>query len=191
MFIIDVTIAILMLLTIIYLWRLNRKIDSLRSYKQEFIELIKVFDDSILKADSCLEEMKKIGGKSLNDVKQRFEQAKYIADDLAFLTDRASDLADKIEVRIREAKKAEESLQNTRPRFEELSRDAIYKEPPKTNFVQKQQPPQQEAEKPLSNSTEKKRAIQSLLEKISSNKDKTDNSAIKKIAVRHQYDEVL
>ncbi len=111
----DFAIIVLLFTTIFYLWRMNRKIVELRNYKSEFIELIGTFDDSILKAESFLDEMKTINNKSFQHISEKYDKAKYIADDLAFLTDRACDLADKLDDKIKEARKADNLLPRSNP----------------------------------------------------------------------------
>lgn len=166
---IDCIVVIMLVINIIYSWRLNKKIIEFRSSKFELISLIQNLDASINKAEYSVEELKRVTSTTSIDLNHKIDKAKFLADDLAFMTDRASVLADKLEEAIANSRNTEK-LSNT------------YREPYKPHIQVAPKPTTQSYEppKPLVSSKQiitpekepnKKVAIESLLARISAVKN--------------------
>lgn len=109
MVVLDFIIAIMLMISIIYTWQLNKKIVEFHSSKEEFSYLVKTLDNAILRAELGIDELKTLSNKVSIDLNGKLDKAKFFSDDLAFMTDRASILADKLEAVITEARKFEKT----------------------------------------------------------------------------------
>lgn len=91
----DAFIAILLLATIIYSWKLNKRIRVLQDSKGEMAKLIERFDRSTEQASKGINEIHKIS-KSINDhIENHIAKANYIADDLAFMIEKGTTIVNK------------------------------------------------------------------------------------------------
>jgi hypothetical protein len=93
----DYLIAGMLMVTIFYSIKLNRKINELQESKKEIVIIVKAFNEAIVKAEYNISEIKKLTLSSASDLQERIDKAKFLADELAFMTDRGTDIADKLE----------------------------------------------------------------------------------------------
>lgn len=91
-FILNVIIALLLVLTIIYAVRLNQRLAQLRNDKNELQELAKIFADATDKAQNSIRELK----GSSDALQAEVDKAAVLRDDLAFLVERGSRAADQM-----------------------------------------------------------------------------------------------
>ena len=99
--IVDLMVAGLLLVTIVYCWKLNKRIRILQDSKSELAQLIADFDESTQHASRSIAEIHAISKKINSNIKLRLEKANYIADDLAFMIEKGNKLADRMEGDIR------------------------------------------------------------------------------------------
>ena len=96
----DVVVALLLVVTIGYAVRLNKRLGLLRRDKAELEKVAVAFAESTVRADESLNRL-----RSTADVmQQQIETAQGIHDDLAFLLDRGEKAADRLEDAIRESR---------------------------------------------------------------------------------------
>lgn len=93
----DVTVIILLCVTILYCTKLYKKIDHLRKGKQEFIILIKHFNDSIIKAEKSVSDLKKLSSLTDQDFSTKVNEAKIVIDNLEYMMDKANTLSQKMQ----------------------------------------------------------------------------------------------
>ena len=94
---IDVVVAILLVATIVYAIVLNRKLTALRNAKAEMDSTLARFAESTSKAASGIEALKahaQVSGSALDSIVTR---AHSLTDDLTFLIERGSNLANRLE----------------------------------------------------------------------------------------------
>lgn len=103
-FMTDALLGTLLVLTITYCWVLNRRIRVLQDSKGELAKLIRHFDESTNKASSSVVALQSTSKRISETIQERVEKANFIADDLAFLIDKANKLADRLEDRMKEAR---------------------------------------------------------------------------------------
>lgn len=98
--ILDVLVAILLVVFIAYAMVLNRKLGMLRRDKTELEKLAATFGDSTVRAEDSIRNLK----STADDLQVRIAKAQALADDLAFLIDRGSSSADRLEETVRTAR---------------------------------------------------------------------------------------
>lgn len=120
-FILNVIIALLLVLTIIYAVRLNQRLAQLRNDKNELQELARIFAEATDKAHDSIRELK----GSSDALQAEVDKAAVLRDDLAFLVERGSRAADQMASAGRPAKTfGQDRMQgNDRDRDDEIEDD--------------------------------------------------------------------
>lgn len=95
--IIDALIAILLVATIAYAAVLNRKLGVLRDAKSEMEALIVSFSESTERAGSGVESLKQEAGRSGKALQSKVEAARGLVDDLGFLIETGTRLAERLD----------------------------------------------------------------------------------------------
>jgi hypothetical protein len=90
-------IAILLVATIVYCWKLNNRIRTLQDSKGELAQLIRQFDETTEKASATIAELQTTSKKVVETMQSRLEKANFLADDLSFMIERGNKLADSLE----------------------------------------------------------------------------------------------
>lgn len=101
--ILDGLVAILLVVCIAYCIQLNQKILALHRNKNDFAKGIKYFDNAVLRAESSLADMRNIATLVTN-LQQTVTTATTLQNDLSFMVDHASRLADKLEISIADSR---------------------------------------------------------------------------------------
>lgn len=92
----DVLIAVLLSATIAYAVVLNRKLTALRNAKADLERLLRSLSDSTGKAESGIEAMRTHASESGEILQRRIGEARALSDDLAFLLEKGTPLADRL-----------------------------------------------------------------------------------------------
>lgn len=95
--IIDALIAVLLVATIAYAAVLNRKLGVLRDAKSEMEALIVSFSESTERAGSGVESLKQEAGRSGKALQNKVETARGLVDDLGFLIETGTRLAERLD----------------------------------------------------------------------------------------------
>ncbi len=95
--ILDALIAALLVATIGYAVVLNRKLGVLRDAKSEMEALIASFSESTERAGSGVESLKQEAGRSGEALQKKVESARGLVDDLGFLIERGTRLAERLD----------------------------------------------------------------------------------------------
>lgn len=95
--IIDALIALLLVATIAYAAVLNRKLGVLRDAKSEMEALIVSFSESTERAGSGVESLKQEAGRSGKALQNKVETARGLVDDLGFLIETGTRLAERLD----------------------------------------------------------------------------------------------
>jgi len=93
----DIAFAVLLVTTIGYAIVLNRKLGNLRQHKEELERLAMTFSQSTVRAEDGVQRLK----SSTEQMQKSIDKAQGLRDDLAFLTDRGSRTADRLEKGVR------------------------------------------------------------------------------------------
>jgi hypothetical protein len=110
--IINVIVMLLLVLTIVFCWRLNNKITELRSGRRELLELIKSLDNTILRTHTNINELKNMSQNSAVELNVLVSRAKENISDLNFINETAGKLADRLERNMSEARYLCEKLKS-------------------------------------------------------------------------------
>ena len=95
--IIDAIIAVLLVATISYAAVLNRKLSVLRDGKSEMEALIATFSESTERAGSGVESLRQEAGRSGEALQKKVEAARALVDDLGFLIETGTRLAERLD----------------------------------------------------------------------------------------------
>lgn len=98
--IIDIAVAVLLVVTIGYAVTLNRRLQRLRKDKKDLENLARTFGESTIRAEENINQLRTVA--QALDI--QMGRAQSLRDDLAFLNDRGSSTADRLEERVREAR---------------------------------------------------------------------------------------
>ena len=93
----DALIAVLLVATIAYAAILNRKLGVLRDTKSEMAALIARFSESTERAGSGVESLKQEAGRSGEVLQNKVEAARGLVDDLGFLIEKGTRLAERLD----------------------------------------------------------------------------------------------
>lgn len=104
--ILDVVFAGLLVAALIYMARLNRRLDALRAGREEFEALIKRFTLATEQAQGNVAAMKAAADSTGQSLQLEIDRARGLREDLAFLADRANALADQLETAITRSRPA-------------------------------------------------------------------------------------
>lgn len=99
----DLLVAVLLAATIIYGSLLNRKLGALRSNKAELDVLIQSFNDSCMRAEAGVRTLRTATDEATR-LQQYLARGQMLRDDLAFLIERGTSLADRLEGNVRSAR---------------------------------------------------------------------------------------
>lgn len=155
--ILDIVIAILLVVSIFYCWKLNSKMQELRKNQSQFAKMINDLDKAILKAESSISELKNISIKTSNLVQEKIDQANMVSDDLEFLTSRAINYVNRFDQHLQDSK-------------EEI-KPKKFPEKPIENSQNSVNEPQEKKEKT--------QAIEQILDRISNMKKRKENPSKK------------
>ena len=96
----DITFAVLLIVTIGYAIVLNRKLGSLQKHKDDLERLAMTFSQSTARADDSIQNLK----RTTENLQNKIDKAQGLRDDLSFLVDRGSMTADRLEEGVRGAR---------------------------------------------------------------------------------------
>ncbi|MCE2992440.1 MAG: DUF6468 domain-containing protein [Candidatus Jidaibacter sp.] len=125
--IIDIAVILLLVMTIIFCWRLNNKIIELKSGRKDLLELVKTLDSAILKTNTNISELKIMSQNSAVELSALVSQAQEYISDLNFMNETAAKLADRLEKNISDARYVSEKLRS------EYGRTEVANDVPKHN----------------------------------------------------------
>tara|TARA_B100000459_G_C8525641_1_gene178214 strand:+ start:84 stop:569 length:486 start_codon:yes stop_codon:yes gene_type:complete len=102
--VLEIVGAALLVVMIVYAVRLNRRLSTLQEDKAEFERLLMSFTDSTSRAETSVARLKVSATDTAQSLQESVTRAQALRDDLAFMVDRADELANRLEGAIREAR---------------------------------------------------------------------------------------
>lgn len=100
----DVVIVALLVPTIVYAVILNRRLDVLRRNRDELGRMIVAFNEATVRAEAGIPKMKRAVEEVGETLRESMEKAQGLRDDLAFMTERADSMANRLEGLLRESR---------------------------------------------------------------------------------------
>lgn len=108
----NTAVSILLCLTIIYCWRLNRRIQELQNSRENLANFVKSLDSSLHVASTTISELRNITNKTAVEMSSYIKQSEELYGDLSFLTERAKTLSNQLENNINKASKVHKKSTN-------------------------------------------------------------------------------
>ena len=102
--ILDVVVILLLIPTIVYAVILNRRLAALRRSREELSKVVNSFNEATMRAEAGIPKLKKATTEANHTLKDRVEKAQTLRDDLAFMIERAEELAGRLEGAVRAAR---------------------------------------------------------------------------------------
>ena len=102
--ILNLVVIVLLVPTIVYAVILNRRLTALRTSRDELAKVVGSFNDATLRAEAGIPKLKKATTEANLALKDRVEKAQTLRDDLAFMIERAEELATRLEAAVRNAR---------------------------------------------------------------------------------------
>lgn len=102
--ILDVVVIVLLMPTIVYAVILNRRLAALRRSREELSKVVNSFNEATMRAEAGIPKLKKATTEANHTLKERVDKAQTLRDDLAFMIERAEELAARLEGAVRAAR---------------------------------------------------------------------------------------
>ncbi len=102
--ILDIVVILLLIPTITYAVILNRRLTALRRSREELSKVVNSFNEATMRAEAGIPKLKKATTEANHTLKDRVEKAQTLRDDLAFMIERAEELANRLEGAVRSAR---------------------------------------------------------------------------------------
>lgn len=102
--ILDIVVILLLVPTIIYAVILNKRLTTLRRSREELSKVVNSFNEATLRAEAGIPKLKKATTEANQTLKDRVDKAQTLRDDLAFMIERAEELAGRLEGAVRAAR---------------------------------------------------------------------------------------
>lgn len=119
----DLTVALLLVFTIYYAAKLSRRLGALRADKQGLQQLVQSLVQASQSAEAGMRGLKAAAEEGGRELQRKLQEAQSLRDDLAYMIDRGSTVADRMESGLR-ARREEPKAEAPRPRPAEAPRDA-------------------------------------------------------------------
>lgn len=113
--ILDIAVILLLVPTIIYAVILNRRLSALRRSREELAKVVNSFNEATMRAEAGIPKLKKATTEANHTLKDRVEKAQTLRDDLAFMIERAEELATRLEGAVRTARGESVNAQPAQP----------------------------------------------------------------------------
>ena len=97
----DLAIILLLVPTIVYAVILNRRLTALRKSRDELAKVVSSFNEATMRAEAGIPKLKKATLEANTALQDRVEKAHSLRDDLAFMIERAEEMADRLEGAVR------------------------------------------------------------------------------------------
>ncbi len=95
--ILDFIVITLLVIAIVYGFMLNKKINLIHESKKELANLFKSFDNTILKAQNSVKDLKLASKDVQSELQKKIDKALLLADDLQFLSEKSIEAARRFE----------------------------------------------------------------------------------------------
>ena len=104
--IINIFVILLLLITLGYIWKLNRNLSILRRNQESMFSLAQTLDDASTKAANAVSGLKNAAAETADMLENVVNEAKKAKEDLSFLNEKADNLATRLESAAYAAQKA-------------------------------------------------------------------------------------
>ncbi|MBI1275217.1 hypothetical protein GC177_04520 [bacterium] len=95
-FLLDTVIVVLLSVTIYYCYRLNGFLKVLRDGREDLAQAVQEFNEAVIKAEQSVEQLRNGSQAAVDKLSIKIEKAEFMADDLAYLIEKANKVADHV-----------------------------------------------------------------------------------------------
>lgn len=96
----NIVIIVLLLTTIFFCLRLGKKVSKFNTTKAELAGILEEFSSSISKAEQTINNLKSVGNAVDSNLQSQIKKARFLANDLSFLAEKAENVADVLDNKI-------------------------------------------------------------------------------------------
>ncbi len=164
-------LALLLVVTISYCWKLQRRLRIIQSSKSDLARLMKLFDECTERASKSIGDLQAVSKRVSDSLAVRMDKANTVADDLHFLIDKAGKLANDLEKKVsvmqHNQKVISELERYTAKPFKTAETKPDYLPPALPPAAPPSRPALQEKVASLDGQAKTASSLESLLEKIS------------------------
>jgi hypothetical protein len=93
----DIVIAVLLCVTIVYAYMLNKRLQALRADREEMESLMRKFYDATSKADASIKGLKQTSEIMGGELQEKVDKARALRDEITFMLERGDLLANQLE----------------------------------------------------------------------------------------------
>jgi hypothetical protein len=173
--ILNVVIALLLVITIVFCLVLSKRISAFNSNKNDLAKFLLEFSSSIQRAEKNINLLKEMGSNVDENLKAQIKRARFLANDLSFLSEKGESVAQNLEGKISmtrdtQRKIATENSINSRNVSNQAREILSGDEPFRPRAAQQAQPASTNNNQM---STAKRQALDALLQEIARKKSET------------------
>jgi Tfp pilus assembly protein PilX len=171
--ILNLVIALLLVITIVFCLVLSRRISAFNSNKNDLKKFLVDFNSSIQKAEKNINQLKELGSNVDENLKAQIKRARFLANDLSFLSEKGENVAQNLEGKINisrdvHRRASTDNLINTQT-LNRQARDILSGEEP----FRPKQPTAPQTQNPNLMSPTKRQALDALLQEIARKKSES------------------
>jgi|SRR3546814_537157 hypothetical protein len=96
-FMLDVVVAVLLVVTVVYCWRLNQRLSTLRQGRAELAALVTQLTQATMRAESSIGALKIAAKEASQGLEENIGTARSLRDELAMITETGNNLANRLE----------------------------------------------------------------------------------------------
>ena len=108
---IDVTMAVLLIVTILYCRKLNTRIQVLQDSRSELAQIIREFDESTERATKSIAEIHEATHRLSDNIQHKIDKANFLVDDLQTMIEKGNRVAGVVEGGVAAARPAAAAAQ--------------------------------------------------------------------------------
>ncbi len=164
----NIVISFLLAITVILGIKLGKRINAFNKSKEELSKFLIDFDSSIVRAEKNINELKATGTQVDENLKSQIKKARFLANDLSFLSEKGENVASTLEDKISMSRDMYRKVMTAEPaRNSAPSRPSNPSLNTETALPQKTKSP----DAPKEGNTNKKNALDDLLRQIAKKRE--------------------
>ena len=115
-FALDIVVAVLLVVTVFYCWRLNQRLSTLRQGREELANLVTTLTQATQRAENSIHVLKAAAQEASATLDAKVKTAESLRDELSLITETGNNLADRLENRLTGTKAESDAA----PKLEEV-----------------------------------------------------------------------
>ena len=100
----DIVVILLLVPTLFFAVVLNNRLSALRKSRDELAKVVNSFNEATMRAEAGIPRLKRATAEANTTLQERMEKAQSLRDDLAFMVQRAEEMAERLDDRLKSAR---------------------------------------------------------------------------------------